>query len=338
MASRRPRPALSAGARAPAAPAPASAERWQTYLADELSCPVRVVYTRARKKPLQVRPVRHARTSGLEVRMHSFFEAAPPEVHRAVASWIRSGRRAPRACALLDRWILASLERLPAPVLDERALRVRGSCYDLAELAEELRAAEFSAEFRTADDLPRITWGRVGPSRTRHSIRLGSYDQEGSVVRIHAALDQPLVPRFFVRYVLFHELLHAVYPPRKGEGDRWIHHGPQFRRREHAYADYARALAWEQANIKEVIRSARRGTPMRAAATERRRAARPSGPELFDRARDEVRPRAAPRGEPLTMPRRDPRGTPRRDPRGTPRRETVREAVRRIVQGWLFPA
>lgn len=251
--------------------------------------------------------------------MHSFFESAPPEVHRAVASWIRSGRRAPRACVLLDRWILASLEQLPAPALHERSLRVRGECYDLAELAEELRATELAADFRSSGDLPRITWGRAGPSRTRHSIRLGSYDQEGSVVRIHAALDQPLVPRFFVRYVLFHELLHAVYPPRKGEGDRWIHHGAAFRRREHAYGDYARAIAWEQANIKEVIRSARRGTPMRSVAPPGRRGAQAGPAECVEHARDDG-------------------GRPRSRAEAKPRRATVREAVRRVVQGWLFPA
>src|SRR5947207_129521 len=133
--------------------AEASTRMWQEFLSSELRCPVRVVYTRARRTPLQVRPVERARApvarssapdahahrdgldrsarpkrraasaprnasdargaSGLEVRMHSMFVAAPPHVHEAVVRWIRSGRRAPRACALLDRWITESLERLP---------------------------------------------------------------------------------------------------------------------------------------------------------------------------------------------------------------------------------
>jgi hypothetical protein len=83
-------------------------------------------------------------------------------------------------------------------------------------------------------------------------------------VRIHPVLDQPAVPVWFVRYVLFHELLHAVLPPRRGRGSRWIHHGAEFRRRERDYADYARAIAWEDAHMPALIRSAKRGTPMRA--------------------------------------------------------------------------
>ena len=291
----------------------AGTARWQSFLASELSCPVRVVYTRARKKPLQVRPelsgrkhARHMRVRGLEVRMHAFFDAAPPEVHRAVASWIKSGKRAPRACELLDRWILESLEKLPAPEVRESALRARGACYDLATLAADLCANELAGEFGPPAGLPRLTWGRSGPSRTRHSIRLGSYDQEGSVVRIHVALDQPAVPLYFVRYVLFHELLHAVHPPRKGAGARWVHHGREFRKRERAYPDYARAIAWEKAHIKEVIRSARRGAPMRTPAAIAAAA-----------KREPARPRPAPNPE-----------------RPAPK---VREKVRKLLQGWLFP-
>jgi hypothetical protein len=260
MIERRPRPRRLA-AETDATESQPSPERWQTYLAAELACTVRVVFTRARKKPLQVRPG-PKRTQSLEVRMHAFFATAPPEIERAVASWIRSGRRAPRACVLLDRWILESLEKLPAPDVRESALRARGECYDLAALAADLARKELADAFPSASSLPRLTWGRQGPSRTRHSIRLGSYDQEGGVVRIHTALDQPAVPEFFVRYVLFHELLHAVHPPRKGDGARWIHHGREFKKREKAYPDYARAIAWEKAHIKDVIRSARRGTPM----------------------------------------------------------------------------
>jgi hypothetical protein len=142
----------------------AGARNWQEFLSSELRCPVRVTYTRARRTPLQVRPVKHrasssaraparaklgganfgrhasstarAATSGLEVRMHAMFDAAPPHVHDAVVRWIRSGKRAPRACELLDRWILESLERVPRT--RELALDTRGEAHDLAALASEI--------------------------------------------------------------------------------------------------------------------------------------------------------------------------------------------------------
>lgn len=260
----------ASGARAPSDPAARTLtpEHWEGILAHELSCPVRVVFTRARRTPIQVRRLsapRRGAPAPLEVRMHAMFSRAPHDVHRAVASWIRSGRHAPRACAALDEWIARGLEELPA----ERRTRpehARGARHDLRVFARELRATEFATEFPRDEDLPAITWGRRGPSRTRNSLRLGSYDPDPKLVRIHPVLDQDDVPDWFVRFVVFHELLHAAHPPTRGEDDRWVHHGPEFRRRERRYVDYPRAIEWEKRNLRALIRAARRGTPFVAAA------------------------------------------------------------------------
>ncbi len=243
--------------------APLTPERWQDLLTLELACPVTVVYTRARRMPIQVKRMSASRrgTPGrLEVRMHSMFSGAPPDVHRAVASWIRAGRRAPRACAALDDFIAARLESLPADRSPSRS-RPRGVHHDLEPLAKSLLDNELAHDFEGEKALPAITWGRRGASRTRSSLRLGSYDPDPKLVRIHPVLDQATVPAWFVRFVLFHELLHAVHPPKKSTGNRWIHHGPQFRRRERAYVDYSRAIAWEERNLTALIHAARRGVP-----------------------------------------------------------------------------
>ena len=39
---------------------------------------------------------------------------------------------------------------------------------------------------------------------------------------------------------------------------------PSFRRAEQAYVDYERALTWQDENIRELMRSARSGSPIRA--------------------------------------------------------------------------
>lgn len=125
-----------------------------------------------------------------------------------------------------------------------------------------LLRTEFESEFAEPDVRPLATWGRRGSKRTRYSLRLGSYDADFGVARIHPVLDQAAVPDWFVRYVVFHELLHAALPPMQGKGSRWIHHSAAFRRRERAYADYARAIEWEDRHIDALIRSARRGVPL----------------------------------------------------------------------------
>ncbi|MCY2961280.1 MAG: hypothetical protein NTY35_14050 [Planctomycetota bacterium] len=260
----------------PAPGAPRTEHDWSTFLAAELRVPVGVVYTRSRKTPVAVRTLREPR-GALEVRLHKLFADAPPEVPSALASWVRSGRRAPRACAHLDAYIAEILRRAP-PSAARRALVPRGDHHDLDRMARELLSSELAAEFPASTGHPHIGWGRRAPSRTRRSLRLGSYDSDGHIVRIHPVLDQPAVPDWFVRYVVFHELLHAVFPVERGADDRWIHHGRAFRRRERAYADHRRALAWERAHLNALIRSARTGTPL-AMPKETRREARAHEPQ-----------------------------------------------------------
>jgi len=237
---------------------------WKRALETQLGCEVRLVPTRSRRRPLQLRVLRRARPERgigelVEVRLHALFDEAPPELRAAVGSWVRSGGRARRACRELDLWIRDGLERLPAPSVRPERLRARGAAHDLAALAEELRLEHFSSRFGSSAELPPITWGRAG--RARRTLRLGSCDPDGRLVRIHPVLDQPGVPRFFVRFVLHHELLHALIPPRQAPDGRWIHHGPDFRAREQAYPDYQRARDWERENMGRLLRSSRRRRP-----------------------------------------------------------------------------
>lgn len=245
---------------------------WSAWLSERLEQGVRVEFGRSRTVPVQVRHERAA----LCVRLHHMFAGAPEEVREALPRWIRSGRRARKACTVLDTWIHAALAALPARSAPEPRLAPRGGCHDLERLAAPLFAREFAGDFASADTRPLLTWGRRGRSRSRHSLRLGSYDAETRVVRLHRVLDQPAVPEWFVRYVLFHEILHAAHPPRPGPGNQWIHHGAEFRRREARYADYARALRWEQLNLPRLIACARRGSPLRPSALARVEPAAPN--------------------------------------------------------------
>lgn len=236
-----------------------SAAQWESFLAAELSCPVRATYGRSRTVPIQTRP-QDGSPPGLALRLHRMFAEAPEQVRDDVARWLRVGRRARRACERLDAWIAGRLDAEPCPAPPGLHLRPRGRHHDLQRLAAPLLGFEFAADFSGDRPRPGLTWGRRGRSRSRRSLRLGSYDVETHVVRIHAVLDQPSVPAWFVRAVLMHEILHAAHPPHPGTGSRWIHHGPEFRARESRYIDFRRASAWEERNLPRLITAARRGT------------------------------------------------------------------------------
>ena len=114
---------------------------------------------------------------------------------------------------------------------------------------DELNAHEFKGRVSVP-----ITWGKMPSSRRRRrSIRFGSYSSEDKLIRVHPALDQAFVPAFFVRYIVFHEMLHAYFDATDTDGKRA--HSAEFRKRERAYSDYARAVAWQAnaSNLRKVL-------------------------------------------------------------------------------------
>lgn len=128
-------------------------------------------------------------------------------------------------------------------------VRSRGLHHDLAELGE----AERRVHLPELAPLP-VAWGRGAPHKRLRSIRLGSYEPDEPIIRIHPRLDDPRVPAWFIGFVIFHEYLHHVHglhmSPR---GDRRELHPPAFREDEARHPRYADALAWEEAHITEIL-------------------------------------------------------------------------------------
>lgn len=234
---------------------------WESFLSSKLERAVQVSYGRARCRVLEAELCSEPQPM-MKVRMSDFFAEAPEQVRAAVAAWLRSGKRARKETALLDRWIADTVERLPPTPPRREHLRSRGKAHDLGALVRELRREEFSEQVLPAKRVPLVTWGKRSGRRAQHSLQLGCFVPESSLIRIHPVLDQAAVPSWFVRYVLFHELLHAVYPPAPGPGGRLVHHGPLFQKREARYPDYQRAHRWQDANMGALLKSARSNRPI----------------------------------------------------------------------------
>ncbi len=238
------------------AQSPFPARAWQDFLTEELERDVTVQFGRARRQVLWAQEQRGC----LVVRMSSIFGHAPADVRTATATWLRSGRRAKRACALLDAWIEDS--RHLHPPRRKTTLDTSGRAYDLLELAADVYRCDLDEELLPTERRPQLTWGARRRRKAYRSLLLGTYEAEEGLVRIHPVLDQPVVPRFFVRFVVFHELLHAaVDPPERKRRERV--HGPVFRRLEQAQRDHARAMAWQHANLNALIVSARTGRDLK---------------------------------------------------------------------------
>jgi predicted metal-dependent hydrolase len=124
-----------------------------------------------------------------------------------------------------------------------------GHHHDLDAIMQELCATYFPQCPAVA-----ISWGRWSGRVRPHSIRFGVYQPQKQVIRIHPALDQAFVPRYFVEFIVYHELLHHVIPPMRVNG-RYCMHSAAFRLGERAFARYAEASAWRKQNLRRLLES-----------------------------------------------------------------------------------
>jgi hypothetical protein len=113
----------------------------------------------------------------------------------------------------------------------KRLLPAAGRRYDLQEIFAKLNRRFFQGE------LPRL---RLGWSRKRSRTLLGHYDSAHAAISISRRLDSPLVPRYLVEYLVFHEMLHIRYPVER-RGHRRVVHSPEFRKAERKFPKYEQA-------------------------------------------------------------------------------------------------
>jgi hypothetical protein len=187
------------------------------------------------------------------LRLHHMFLAAPDEVLGALAGFVQGTEG--ESSAVLDRYIernKAFIRRV-SPAKRRKRLRLSpvGRHHDLGLIFERLNRRYFSNRISAA-----ITYGPAPKVRgPRKSIKMGSYSADSKVIRIHPALDQSRVPRYFVEWIVFHEMLHHVYRARRGGDGRRCVHPPEFMAHERRFHDFKRAQAWEGQNLDYLLRS-----------------------------------------------------------------------------------
>lgn len=190
----------------------------------------------------------HVQSKVLYARVHHMFLDAPPDVMDALAQYVTSGSR--EAGYLVDVHIQQSGARLGRRA--QRHLHTKGATHDLTAIYDAVNERYFNGSMQV-----QITWGRKGHRKkkgARKTIRMGSYSQLERLITINPLLDQSWVPRYFVAFVVYHEMLHHLFPSDADEVRRCLH-PPEFLEREKQYTWYERAVAWETKNIDRLLRS-----------------------------------------------------------------------------------
>jgi hypothetical protein len=199
---------------------------------------VDLVVTDNRRRMLTTRASEERR----RIRIHHMFLGCGPETVTAIVQLATGDDRAREH---IKEYIESNREAIRFQP-DQDELDQEGQHFDLVDM---LRRARSHLPDHDLDDI-QITWGREG--RGSKSIRFGSYDFDQKLVRIHPALDREWVPEYFVEFIVYHELLHAVCPPVENEESRRVHTS-EFLELEQQFPDYEKAVEWESQNLRRIL-------------------------------------------------------------------------------------
>jgi hypothetical protein len=207
-----------------------------------LGVPVHLTLTDNRATLVSFR--RHPDT--LRVRVHHLFLDAPDAIVRAIATFVGRGgdARAREELEAYSRERRAAVRKTRRPGMP---LRTRGQCFDLRAIYDRLNATYFEGRIQ-AD----IGWARRPGRRQRKTIRLSVYDARLKEIRVHPALDQPHVPAFVVDAVVFHAMLHPLFPEDPaGVPPSQL---PEFLERERAFPLLDAARRWQHEHLRSLLR------------------------------------------------------------------------------------
>lgn len=210
--------------------------------------------------------------SDVHIRLHRMFCAAAVDVHDAIAAFVRGNRGA--QSRPMDEFIRANRHQIrrKAPRFDPEKLKApKGDVYDLREMRDRLNKRFFRGHVTA-----RITWGRQPPRRRRRHIGFGAYYRDLDLIRVNPLLDQEWVPKFFVEYIVYHEMCHAFLAFDLFGRDGI--HTPRFRELEKRFPRFDSALEWERDNLDRLLGHA---TVSRSKG-KRRRASGPPPSQIHD--------------------------------------------------------
>jgi len=174
------------------------------------------------------------------LRIHRIFLEADESVIQAVADYIRNRKS---ALPVIQAFIRRHGSSLKSRTVRRAPLRTEGICHCLATLFANINAEYFQGEISAS-----ITWGRRVSGRRVRRVTLGSYCRDSRTIRINPLLDRKTVPRFFLEFIIYHEMLHAALGTVVTNGRRSIHFS-EFRQREKQFAAYEQSVRWEKEHL-----------------------------------------------------------------------------------------
>lgn len=172
------------------------------------------------------------------VSMHRMFLNAPNNVLDELAYYLKKKQKGltPGLKAFIEEnWKKLDYSHL----LDQKNLITKGQVHDLERIYANVNQTYFDNKI-----LLLITWYGDREKRSRSHVTFGLYYDSMKLIKINRLLDAPEVPEYIVEYVVYHEMLHHVYPAYIGQSGRRSIHSKEFKNVEKQFRAYAEAKAW----------------------------------------------------------------------------------------------
>ncbi len=209
-----------------------SERSFKHYLEERVGRSISLVFTENSTTMLSVRK----RDDVLRIRLHRLFLHADNEVIEEIAYYLQGNRR---EMTRFRKFVRDNRAHIQAGPPNKVFVRTCGRFHDLRELFNSVNEEYFGGLINA-----RITWGLRSLRNSVRKRTLGSFSERSNIIRINPVLDKKRVPRYYITFIVYHEMLHAAIGIAQ-EGNRRIVHSREFRRREKHFKDYERAIAWE---------------------------------------------------------------------------------------------
>lgn len=186
------------------------------------------------------------------VSIHSIFLAASDEVIKGVAEFIKKPNKENRR--IIRRYIAENSGKIDRISKRKKntEIKTEGKFYNLQPLFEGINIKYFNG---TLNHL-KITWAQQ-KSHTRKrisSLNFGSFSYVENLIRIHPVLDSSFVPKYFIEYIIYHEMLHSIISPTVSGSGYMCYHNKIFREKEKEFKNYTKAESWQKNNLKHLLK------------------------------------------------------------------------------------
>jgi hypothetical protein len=185
--------------------------------------------------------ISHKKRNTILIRMHWMFLHAGEDVIGEITAFIRNDKyRTP----LITKFIEENKKCIRKGPVKPVSINVQGKYQNLKDIFDFLNTGYFDGRVNAL-----ITWGKRGNRWYAGKRTLGSYDESSNTIRINPVLDQKYVPKYFVEFIVYHEMIHADMDSQTVKGRNGIH-TKELKKRERLFKHYKKALLWEQKHLK----------------------------------------------------------------------------------------